>query len=145
MFFISGILTWILCGSVDSVTVFMILPRCALPIVYSYVLWAIAFLFTGFIFGGVMLGCERFKRSNAYKIALFILLTHVFTLCSYPVLFGAFAPLFAFLLLLLATLFCFLALMISIKQYCLWTICIALYILWMSYNSYVLLAISFAN
>ena len=136
IFFISGIISWILCGSVDDVTVFLIFPRCALPLIYSYILWGVGFLFIGFVFSGTLFGCERYRRTNAYKIALFIVITHVFTLCAYPVLFGACAPLFAFLLLLLSFLFCFLALMVSFKQYCLWTICILLYSCWLLYNAY---------
>ena len=145
VFLISGIISWIICGNIDDVTVFIIFPRCAMPLGYVYILWAVGFIFLGFIFAGALFGCERYRRSNAYKIAMFLAMSHIFILCVYPILFGAYAPLIAFLIMLLGILFCFLALIVSFKQYCLWTICIFVYVFWLIYNAYVILAIAFVN
>ncbi len=145
IFFILGIGSWIICGRIDDATIFYIFPRCAISIIYAYILWGISFAFVGFIFAGVIFGCEKYKRANAYKIALFIIIMQVFTYCVYPVFFGAVAPLITFILLLIAILFCFLAIMASFKFYCLWTICISIHFLWLLYNCYVCLAFAFVN
>ncbi len=145
VFLVLGIISWIIGGRVDKVTLFYIFPRCALPILYAFLLWGISFCFCGFILGGVIFGCEKYKRTRAYKIALFVIIMQIFTLCIYPLFFGALAPIVAFIITLVAMMFCFLAIMASFKLYCLWTVCLSIHFLWLLYNSYVALAFAFVN
>lgn len=145
VFLILGVISWIIGGRTDKITSFHIFPRSALPIIYAFLLWGLAFAFLGFIFGGVIFGCEHYKRKRAYKIAFFILIMLVFNLCVYPVFFGALSPIIAFVLLLTSLMFCSLAIMSSFKLYSLWTVCLILYFLWLLYNCYVALAFAFVN
>lgn len=144
-FLILGVVSWLIGGWVDKVTMFYIFPRSAIPLLYAFILWGISFAFCGFIFGGVLFSCERYRRHKAYKTALFIIVMQIFILCVYPVFFGALAPLMTFVILLVSLLFCFLAIMSSIKVYCLWTICLCIQFLWLLYNSYISLAFAFVN
>ena len=145
IFLVLGIFSWIVGGRVDKVTVFYIYPRCAIPILYAFLLWGVSFCFCGFVLGGVVFGCEKYKRQKTYKIGFFICIMQMFTLCVYPLFFGALAPLVAFAILLISMMFCFLAIMASFKIYCLWTICLSIQFLWLLYNAYVSLAFAFVN
>ena len=145
VFFVLGIFSWIIGGRTDKVRILYIFPRSALPIVYEFILWGVAFMFLGFIFGGILFGCERYKRQFASKISLFIIISFIFTLCVYPVFFGALSPIFSFVLLLISLMFCALAILSSFKLYSLWTVCLTLYFLWLIYNLYVSLAFTFVN
>ncbi len=145
VFLILGVVSWIIGGRTDKISLIYIFPRSALPLIYAFMLWGVAFAFLGFIFGGVLFGCERYKRQKTYKIALFIVITLVFNLCIYPVFFGALSPIITFILLLASLMFCVLAIMASFKVYSLWTVCLCLYFLWLLYNSYVTLAFAFVN
>lgn len=145
LFFILGIITWILSGKTDELVVLFIIPRAALPLPYAYILWGIYFAFTGFIFGGILFGCEKFKRQRSYKIAIFVVLMQIFSLCIYPMFFSIASPLLSFICCLLAVLFCILSIFASIKVYALWTICMFVNFLWLLYNSYVSLAFIFVN
>lgn len=145
IFLILGIVSWIIGGRTDKVTIIYILPRSALPLIYAFLLWAVAFAFLGFIFGGVLFGCERYRRKSTYKIAFFVVITLIFNLCIYPVFFGALSPIIAFVLLLSSIMFCALAIIASFKVYALWTVCLSLYFLWLLYNAYVTLAFAFVN
>lgn len=145
IFLLLGVISWLIGGWVDEVTVFFIFPRSAIPLLYAFLLWGISFCFCGFIFAGVLFGCEKYRRNKTYKICLFIVIMQIFTLCVYPMFFGALAPLMTFILLLISLLFCFLAIMASIKVYCLWTICLCVQFLWLLYNSYIALAFAFVN
>lgn len=145
IFLLLGIFSWIIGGRTDKVRIICVFPRSALPIVYEFILWGIAFAFLGFILGGVLFGCERYRRQIASKIALFIIITHIFTLCVYPAFFGAMSPIFSFVLLLISLMFCALAILSSFKLYSLWTVCLSLYFLWLIYNLYVALAFAFVN
>lgn len=145
IFLCLGILSWIIGGRTDKIRLIYIFPRCALPIVYEFILWGIAFAFLGFVLGGVMFGCERYKRQMSSKISLFIVITHIFTLLVYPVFFGAMSPIISFVLLLISLMFCALAILSSFKLYSLWTVCLSLYFIWLAYNLYVSLAFAFVN
>lgn len=145
LFLFSGIITWILSGKADELVVFLIAPRAALPLPYAYILWAIFFAFTGMILGGILFGCEKFKRQRAYKAAIFIVLMQLFSLCIYPMFFSVASPLLSFICCLVALMFCILTIMASIKAYALWTLCLFINFLWLLYNSYVSLAFVFVN
>ena len=145
IFLILGVMSWFVGGWVDEVRMFFIFPRCAIPLFFAFLLWGVSFCFCGFIFAGVLFGCEKYKRAKTHKIALFIIVMQIFTLCVYPMFFGAVAPLMTFILLLISLLFCFLAIMASIRVYCIWSVCLCVQFLWLLYNSYVSLAFAFVN
>ena len=145
IFLLLGITPWFIGGAPDKVNMFFIFPRCALPIFHAFTIWGISFLFCGIIFGGVLFGCEKYKRGHSSKVALFIAVMHLFTICVYPTFFGALSPFFAFILLLISLLFCFLSIMSCVKLYSLWTICLSIHFLWLLYNSYLALAFTFVN
>ncbi len=145
IFLLIGIVSWFVGGSPDEVNIFFVFPRSALPIFYAYTIWGISFLFCGIIFGGVLFGCEKYKRGHSSKIALFICIMQLFTICVYPVFFGALSPFIAFLLLLISLLFCTLAIMSCVKLYSLWTMCLSIHFLWLLYNCYLSLAFTFVN
>ena len=142
---IFGITSWIIGGSINKIPIIYIYPRSALPLAFAYILWGIEFAFCGFIFGGIIFGCEKFKRYQAYKIGMFIIIMQIFIFCIYPIFFGALSPLIAFIILLITIVFCFLSIIASIKIFPLWTICLIFNLLWLIYNSYVTLAFAFIN
>lgn len=143
--FFLGIISWIIGGNISKIPIIYIFPRSALPLIFAYILWGVAFAFCGFIFGGIIFGCEKFKKSQAYKIGLFIVIMQIFTFCTYPVFFGALSPLITFILFLIAITFCVLGIVASIKVFSLWTICLIFNLLWLIYNCYVTLAFAFVN
>ena len=144
-FFLLGLASWFIGGSTNKVILFSIFPRSALPIAYAYVLWGISFAFCGFIFGGIVFGCEKFKRHHTFKICTFIIVMQIFVLCVYPVFFGAHSPFIAFVLLLLSAIFCIFSIIASYRIYSLWTVCLIFYLLWLIYNCYISLAFIFIN
>ena len=143
--FILGIISWIIGGSTGNVLVFYVFPHCTLPLTLAYMLWGIAFLFCGFIFGGILFGCEKFRRQQALKVCLFILIMQIFTFCIYPAFFGALSPFITLILILLAIIFCLFSIIAAYKMFSLWTICLIFYLLWLIYNCYITLAFAFVN
>lgn len=145
IFFILGVFSWIIGGRTDRVTILYIYPRCALPLVYSYILWGFSFAFVGVIFYGIMFTCDRYRRNYSSKIIFFLSVMYLFTLCAHPLFFRALMPFITFLAFLVAIVFCVLALLSSIKISSLWTICISINLVWLAYNAFVALSFSFIN
>lgn len=145
IFLILGIFSWIIGGRTDRVTIYYIFPRLALPLGCAFFIWALSFAMCGFIFGAVLYGCEKYKRKYAQKIAILIAIMYLFTLCVYPLFFGAMSSILTFFTLLLSTLFCFLAIASSVKIYPLWTIVLGIHFLWLLYNAFLALAFAFVN
>ena len=122
-FLVVGALSWILGYKNAHLASFYIMPRCALPYFYAHLGWAISFFLLGVILGGVLLGCEKFKRRYSVKIAFLLLFMFLFALCSHPIFFGSLSPFLTFIVLLASLLFCLLTIIASIKVYKLWSIC----------------------
>ncbi len=140
-----GIVSWIFGGRADKVMLIYIFPRSAISLGIMYFLWAISFAFVGFIIGGIIFGCEKYKRRESGKIAIFLILSLLFTLCVYPTFFKSMSPFFAFVFLLIAVFFCLLAIFSSVRIYSLWTICLALHAVWLLYNSFLAITITLIN
>lgn len=140
-----GILSWLIGGKIDKVSVFYLFPRSAIPIGFMFILWGIFFFIYGITFGGVILGCEKYKRHRALKISIYMLLSYIFVFCLYPIFFGAMSFFGAFIVILLAEAFCLLAILSSFKLYSLWTLSLSFWFLWLTYNGYVSLAFTFIN
>ena len=145
VFLILGILSWILGGRADRVAILFVFPRSALPLGWAYTIWALSFAFCGFVFAGILFGCEKYKRTLAQKSCIFIVLMFIFTLCAYPLFFGALKPLFAFIAFLLSIIFCILAILSCYRIYSLWTILLGVHFLWLLYNLIISLAFTFVN
>ena len=144
-FLIIGLLSWILGCRSAHLASFYIMPRCALPYFYAHLGWAVSFFFVGVIFGGILFGCEKFKRKYSIKIAFLLAFAYFFSLCAHPIFFGNLSPFLTFIVLLASLLFCLLTIIASIRAYKLWTICPFVYLLWLLYNLYTTLAFSFVN
>ena len=140
-----GIFSWIIGGRGDRVSLMYLFPRCAISIGFMYFLWAISFFFVGIILGGVIYGCEKYKKREATKTMLFIALSLLLTLCVHPLFFKCMAPFITFVFLLASLVFCFLAILSAMKLYSLWSICLMIHLLWLSYNCYVAFAVSLIN
>lgn len=145
VFLVLGVISWIIGGRTDKVTIYYIFPRLALPIGFAFFLWAISFALCGFLFSAVLFGCEKYKRNRAQKTAVLIAIMFLFTLCIYPLFFGAMSSILTFFSLLVALLFCFFAIISSIKLYSLWTIVLGVHFLWLLYNAFLALAFAFVN
>lgn len=145
VFLLLGVFSWIIGGRTDRVTIFYIFPRLALPTGIAFFMWAISFLLCGFLFAAVLCGCEKYKRHRAQKTAILICLMFLFTLCVYPLFFGAMSPILTFFVLLIALLFCFFAIISAIKLYSLWTIMLSVHFIWLLYNAFLALAFAFVN
>ena len=145
IFLALGILSWIIGGKTDKLTIFFLFPRSAIPLGFMFVFWGIYFVVFGFIFSGVLLGCEKYKRQRAIKIGIYMCLSYLFTFCIYPAFFGGLSFLGAFVVILIAEFFCLLALHNAIKLYSFWSICLSICFLWLMYNGYVALSFSFIN
>ena len=144
-FLVIGALSWILGCKNAHLSSFYIMPRCALPYFYVHIGWAISFFFVGVIFGGILLGCEKFKRKYSVKIAFLLAFMYFFALCAHPIFFGNLSPFLSFIVLLASLLFCLLTIIASIKVYKLWTICLFVHLVWLLYNLYTTLAFCFVN
>lgn len=140
-----GIFSWIVGGTTDKVTLIYLFPRSAISIGFMYFLWGLSFLFVGFVIGGILFGCEKYKRREALKIVLLISLSYVFTLCVHPLFFRCLSPFIAFLFLLTAAFVCFFTIVASLKLYSLWSLCLMLHLVWLLYNCYVAFAIAIIN
>ena len=140
-----GIASWIIGGRADKVTLFFLLPRSAISIGFMYFLWFVSFAFVGIVLGGVLFGCEKFKRREASKAITFIILSFIFTLCIYPIFFKCLAPFITLIFILVSAFFCFLAIMSCIRMYSLWTLCLMIHLLWLFYNGYLSFAIALIN
>ncbi len=140
-----GIISWIVGGMGERLLLIYIFPRSALPLGFMYFMWALSFVFIGIIIGGVIFGCEKYRRKEAIKIAIFLAASFLFTIFIYPVFFRAMAPFMTFVIIFVSLLFCFLALMASVRIYSLWTLCIGVHMLWLIYNGYLSLCISLIN
>ena len=140
-----GLASWIIGGRPDKVTLFFLFPRSAISIGFMYILWLISFAFAGIIIGGMLFGCEKFKRREASKAITFIVLSFLLTLCIYPIFFKCLAPFITFVFILAALFFCFLAIMASIRIYSLWSLCLMIHLLWLFYNGYLAFAIALIN
>lgn len=145
VFLVLGILSWVIGGRTDKVTLFYIFPRLALPTSIALFMWALSFAFCGFIFSAIVFGCEKYKRRVAQKIGILMSIMFLFTLCVYPLFFGALSPILTFFALLISLLFCFFAITSSIKLYSLWTILLGIHFLWLVYNTFLALAFAFVN
>ncbi len=144
-FLIIGALSWILGSKSAHLASYYIMPRCALPFFYAHVGWAISFFFVGVIFGGILFGCEKFKRRFSVKIAFLLSFMFLFSLCAHPIFFGNLSPFLAFIVLFASFIFCLLTIIASIKVYKLWSICLVVQLIWLIYNLYTSLAFSFVN
>lgn len=142
---ILGIASWIAGGRGDTLLLVYIFPRHVLPLGFMYFMWAVSFFFFGVIVGGMMTGCEKYKRREAVKGVIFLLSSYVFILFVYPVFFRSMAPFIAFLLVFVSIFFCVLAIMASARIYSLWTLCTVLYVVWLTYNGYLSLCIALIN
>ncbi|MBE6673702.1 MAG: hypothetical protein E7596_01190 [Ruminococcaceae bacterium] len=140
-----GILSWVIGGRADRVMLIYIFPRSAISLEIMYFLWALSFAFIGLIVGGVIFGCEKYKKREAGKIVVFLILTLLFMLCVHPTFFKSLSPFFAFVFLLLAGFFCLLAIFASIRIYSLWTICLTMHLFWLLYNGFLALTITLIN
>ena len=140
-----GVVSWIFGGSIDRVSLIYIFPRSAVSIGFMYFLWGISFAFVGFVFGGVLFGCEKYKKRETVKILVFVIMSFVLTLCVPSLFFKCMAPFFTFVFILAATLFCFLAITASIRVYSLWSLCLIVHLLWLIYNGYLAFAIALIN
>ena len=140
-----GILCWIIGGRTDRVYLLFQFPRSAISIGFMYFLWGISFAFIGIMLGGIFFGCEKYKRREAIKTAIFVILSLLFTLCIYPVFFRCAAPFFAFPFILVSALFCFLAIVSALRIYSLWSLCLMIHLIWLVYNCYVTFAIALIN
>jgi tryptophan-rich sensory protein len=140
-----GIISWLIGGSTDKAMVFFMFPRSAIPLWLMYFLWGVSFAFLGIIIGGLLFGCEKYKKKDSLKTVIFAVFSLFFTYCVYSAFFRSLSPFFAFLLIFVAEFFCFLAIMSAIRSHALWSICLILNLLWLFYNSYVSIAISFIN
>ena len=138
-----GIISWIVGGSIDRVSLIFIFPRSAVSIGFMYFLWALSFIFIGIVVGGILFGCEKYKRREALKILVFLSLSFLFKLCVHPLFFKA--PFFTFVFILVAAIFCFFAISAAIRLYSLWSLCLMLHLLWLIYNCYLSFAIALIN
>ncbi len=145
LFFILGIISWIASGETNKMIILYIYPKAALNLGFMYMLWGISFLFCGGTLGGVLFGCEKFRRHKVYKIILYIIIMQLFSYVIHALFFRATAPFVALLSILIAILFCLLAIFDCFKIYSLWTICLCLHLLWLFYNFYICLAFIFLN
>ena len=145
IFLILGIISWIVGGRANRIVLLYDFPRSAISIGFMFVLWGASFIFCGAILSGILLGCEKYRRHRAYKIALYIIIMQIFTFMLYPLFFGAIAPFIAFLANIIALFFCMLSILSSYRLYSLWTVCLCLHFLWLFYNAYVCLAFIFIN
>lgn len=142
---ILGIVSWVIGGKTANVSLIFIFPRSALPLIYAFILWGVSFIFIGFIIGGLLFSCDKFKRQKSYRPLLFIALMQLVTLCVYPVFFGSLSPFISFILLLIALVFCVFSIISTFKYFPFWTICLIIHFLWLLYNSYIALAFAFVN
>ena len=140
-----GVVSWIVGGSIDRVSLIYIFPRSAVSIGFMYFLWGISYVFIGIIIGGILFGCEKYKRREALKILVFIILSFILTLCVHPLFFKCMAPFFTFLFILVACVFCFLAISAAVRIYSMWSLCLMLHFLWLIYNCYLAFAIALIN
>lgn len=140
-----GILSWIIGGRVDRITIFFVFPRCAIRLPFMYAIWTVSFAFCGACLAGILCGCEKYKKNQAYKCALFLVLMQVFTYAAYPLFFGAVAPFISFISFLIAEMFCILCIFSCAKLYSLWTVCLTVHFLWLLYNGYATLAFALTN
>lgn len=140
-----GIFSWLAGGRAHRVMVLYMFPRCALSLGFMYFLWGASFVFVGLIMGGVAFGCEKYKRREAIKVITFLALSYVLTLLVYCVFFKFSAPFITFIILLLSEIFCFFALLSSIRINALWSICIVVNLIWLIYNGYLAFAIALIN
>lgn len=145
IFLVVGILSWLVSGRADRVSVLYSFPRCAIPLTYAFIIWGIFFAIFGCIIGGIFFSCEKYRRNIAIKITFLLLIAYLCALCVYPLFFRAMMPLVSFFILLLAIIFCIFAMLDSIKLNSLWSICILLEVLWLIYNAYTTLAFVFIN
>lgn len=145
IFLVIGIVSWIIGGRIDRITFFFIFPRCAIKIPFMFIIWGISFAFCGAILAGILCGCEKYRKNQAYKCALFLVIMQVFIYAAYPLFFGASAPFVAFLAFLIAQIFCLLCIISCLKIYSIWTICLIIHFLWLVYNGYVALAFALIN
>ena len=140
-----GIFSWIIGGRADKIMLLYIFPRGALSLGIMYFLWAINFIFFGITICGIACGCEKYKKREAIKAVTFLLLSFLCVLCVYPLFFKSLAPFITFIVLILSSVFMFLALISSFKIYSLWTICILINLLWLLYNTYISIIIALIN
>ena len=140
-----GIISWILGGRADKVMLFFLFPRSAISIGFMYFLWGISFAFIGLTIGGIIFGCEKYKKRESSKIVTFIIVSFIFTLCVYPTFFRGLAPFITFIFITISVFFCLLAIIASVRLYSLWSICLIIHFLWLIYNGYLAFAIAIIN
>ncbi len=140
-----GIFSWIIGGRADRAWLLFQFPRSAISIGFMYFLWGISFAFVGITLGGIMFGCEKYKRREALKIVVFVIISLLFTLCIYPLFFKSMAPFFTFVFILFAAFFCFMAILSAFRMYSLWSVCLMLHFAWLLYNCYLAFAIALIN
>ena len=142
---IIGLLSWIFGLKNAHLSSFLIMPRCALPYFYAHIGWAISFFLLGVILGGILFGCEKFKRRFSLKIVFLLGFTYLFSMCAHPIFFGNLSPFLSFIILLASLLFCLLTVIATIKVYKLWSIFLIIELFWLIYNLYCALAFSLVN
>lgn len=145
IFLILGIFSWIVGGKTDRVTFIYAFPRAAMSIGFMFIFWAASFMICGCVFACIMFNSKKFRNHITYKICLYLILMQIFTYIIYPLFFGAMTPFFAFLSILIAIFFCFLAILSSFNYYSLWTVILSLHLIWLIYNGFVCLAFMIIN
>lgn len=140
-----GILLWISAGRISPIIYIYKFPSCAVSIPMMYALWVLSYFFCGAIFGGMLFGCERYRRHKTYKSLFFILLMQMCTYLIHPLFFKATAPLITFIIIVIAEVFCLFAIISSSKIYTMWTVLLSIHFIWLLYNSYISLAFAIIN
>lgn len=140
-----GIFSWLIGGSTDRALLMLLFPRSAISVGFMFFLWGVSFAFIGIVIGGVIFGCEKYKRKDALKTTVFIVLSFIITLCIHPMFFRSIAPFFTCLLLLVSLIFCILAIISALRLYSLWSLCLMAHSLWIFYNCYLCFAIAIIN
>lgn len=140
-----GILSWIFCGTTGKIIFLWTAPKGAMPIFFTYIIWAVSFFYIGFVFSGIIYGINKICRKLIYKDLLLLIIMQIFTCMAYPLFFCAIAPFLSFVSLLLACACCVMAIKSLLKYYSTWSILLIMHCFWLFYNAYIAISYSLIN
>ena len=143
--FAIGFISWLIGGRADRASIFYMFPKSAISIGFMYFLWGISFAFIGLIIGGMLFGCEKYRKREATKATIFVVVSFIFSICIYPLFFKCMSPFITTIFILITAFFCFLAIMSSIRLSSLWSLCLMAHLLWLVYNLYIAFSVALIN
>ena len=111
-FFVLGLMSWCIGGNPRPTLIYLQNATGTVVMFIFFVLWSISYFCNGAVFGSMFAITERCHQLLANRIAVLIIIMHLFALFAYPLFFACYAWMLALIALILSAVFCVMAILL---------------------------------